>query len=168
MTGPTEFKVRVVKDNLVFCAGHFITYTGSCEPLHGHNYRAAVTLEGPLDESEFVFDFVRLKRMMKAVCDRLDHRMLLPTDNPRLSIAADDVGYTVRYQHKTYVVPREDVVQLPVPNTTAEHLAAWIGDRIAEELAAVGAFHLTALEIEVEETPGQSAVYRKALKAGAR
>lgn len=164
----TEFKVRVVKDNLVFCAGHFITYTGSCEPLHGHNYRTAVTLEGPLDESEFVFDFVRLKRMTKAVCDRLDHRMLLPTDNPHLSIVADEAGYTVRYRHKTYVFPREDVVQLPIPNTTAEHLAAWIGDQLAAELAAVEASHLSALEIEVEETPGQSAVHRKDLKAGAR
>ena len=157
------FKVRVVKDNLVFCAGHFITYTGSCEPLHGHNYRAAVTLEGPLDESEFVFNFVTLKRMMKALCDRLDHRMLLPSNNPLLDIRSDAGSYTVKYQHKTYVFPAEDVVQLPIPNTTAEHIAAWIADRLAEDLAADGADHLTALEVEVEETPGQSAVFRREL-----
>lgn len=162
------FKVRVVKDNLVFCAGHFITYTGACEPLHGHNYRTAVTLEGPLDESEFVFNFVALKRMMKAICDRLDHRMLLPTDNPQLDIRADASAYTVRYQHKTYVFPREDVVQLPIPNTTAEHIAAWIGDRLTEQLAAEGADHITALEVEVEETPGQSAVCRRELSGGRR
>ncbi len=162
------FKVRVVKDSLVFCAGHFITYSGSCEPLHGHNYRAAVTLEGPLGESEFVFNFVTLKRMMKAVCDRLDHRMLLPTDNPHLDIRADAVGYTVRYQHKTYVFPREDVVQLPIPNTTAEHIAVWIADQLAVDLAADGADHLTALEVEIEETPGQSAVFRRELKRVAR
>jgi 6-pyruvoyltetrahydropterin/6-carboxytetrahydropterin synthase len=162
------FKVRVVKDNLVFCAGHFITYSGACEPLHGHNYRAAVTLEGPLDESEFVFNFVTLKRMMKAVCDRLDHRMLLPTDNPHLDIRSDAGGFTVKYQHKTYVFPREDVVQLPIPNTTAEHIAAWIGDQLAVDLKAERADHVTALEIEVEETPGQSAICRKVLKGGAR
>jgi 6-pyruvoyltetrahydropterin/6-carboxytetrahydropterin synthase len=162
------FKVRVVKDNLVFCAGHFITYTGACEPLHGHNYRAAVTLEGPLDESEFVFNFVTLKRMMKAVCDRLDHRMLLPTDNPHLDIRSDASGFTVEYQHKTYVFPREDVVQLPIPNTTAEHIAAWIADQLASDLRAERADHISALEIEVEETPGQSAIYRKVLKDGAR
>lgn len=157
------YKVRVVKDNLVFCAGHFITWAGSCERLHGHNYRTAVTLEGPLDESEFVFDFVSLKRMTKSICDRLDHRVLLPSDNPLLDIRSDDSGYTVRYLHKTYVFPREDVVQLPIPNTTAEHLAAWIGDQLVAALAAEGASHLTALEVEVEETVGQSAFCRREL-----
>lgn len=162
------FKVRVVKDHLVFCAGHFITYAGTCEALHGHNYRAAVTLEGPLDENEYVFDFVTLKRMTKVLCDRLDHRMLLPSDNPLLDIRADDAAYTVKYRRKTYVFPREDVVQLPIPNTTAEHLAAWIADRLAEELPAAGGAHLTALEVEVEETPGQSAVCRRELDGGER
>jgi len=157
------YRVRVVKDNLVFCAGHFITCAGACESLHGHNYRVAVTLEGPLDESEYVFDFVILKRMTKAICDRLDHRMLLPSDNPMLDIQSDESGFTVRFQHKTYVFPREDVVQLPIPNTTAEHLAAWIGDQLVDALAAEGASHLTALEVEIEETVGQSAFCRREL-----
>ena len=162
------YRVRVAKDNLVFCAGHFITYAGTCESLHGHNYRAAVTLEGTLDESEFVFDFVILKRMMKSICDRLDHRLLLPSHNPLLDIRSDASGFTVRYQHKTYVFPREDVVQLPIPNTTAEHLAAWIGDQLVAALAAEGASQLTAIEVEVEETVGQSAFWRRELSSAGR
>src|SRR5262245_59721378 len=44
---PERYKVRVTKDHLVFCCGHFISYEGSlCERLHGHNYRAAVEVEG--------------------------------------------------------------------------------------------------------------------------
>ena len=162
------YRVRVAKDNLVFCAGHFITYAGTCESLHGHNYRAAVTLEGTLDESEFVFDFVILKRMMKSICDRLDHRLLLPSHNPLLDIRSDASGFTVRYQHKTYVFPREDVVQLPIPNTTAEHLAAWIGDQLVAALAAEGASQLTVIEVEVEETVGQSAFWRRELSSAGR
>jgi 6-pyruvoyltetrahydropterin/6-carboxytetrahydropterin synthase len=49
------------------------------------------------------------------------------------------------------------VVQLPIPNTTAEHLAEWIGGELAAALRAKGANNLTALEVEVEETFGQSA-----------
>ena len=164
----SAYRVRVAKDNLVFCAGHFITYAGTCESLHGHNYRAAVTLEGTLDESEFVFDFVILKRMMKSICDRLDHRLLLPSHNPLLDIHSDASGFTVRYQHKTYVFPREDVVQLPIPNTTAEHLAAWIGDQLVAALAAEGASQLTVIEVEVEETVGQSAFWRRELSSAGR
>ena len=75
-----QYRVRIEKDYTVFCSGHFITYDGhECEPLHGHNYRAAAALEGPLDENAYVFDFTRLKRALRTVVDRLDHRMLLPT-----------------------------------------------------------------------------------------
>src|SRR5947209_10469558 len=38
-----RFHVRVTKDHLVFCSGHFISYEGDkCERLHGHNYRTAI------------------------------------------------------------------------------------------------------------------------------
>ena len=83
----TPYRVRIEKDYTVFCAGHFITYDGhQCEPLHGHNYRAAVAVEGPLDENFYVLDFTRLKRALRAVVDRLDHRMLLPTKNALIEV----------------------------------------------------------------------------------
>src|SRR5262249_39810942 len=44
-----RYKVRVTKDHLVFCSGHFISYEGDkCERLHGHNYRTAVEIEHDL------------------------------------------------------------------------------------------------------------------------
>ncbi len=158
-----SYKVHVTKDNLVFCSGHFITFEGQCEPLHGHNYRTAVTLEGILDENEYVFNFVTLKKVMKALCDKLDHRLLLPTQNPLLDIQSDAASYTVRYKHKTYVFPKEDVVQLPIANTTAENLATWLCGELEAQLKDKGAANLTAIEMEVEETFGQSAICRKEL-----
>ena len=45
-----NFRVSVTKDDLVFASAHFITLAGHrCEGLHGHNYRARVTLDGELD-----------------------------------------------------------------------------------------------------------------------
>src|SRR6266851_2383631 len=59
-----RYKVRVTKDHLVFCSGHFISYEGDkCERLHGHNYRTAVEVEGDLDENCYVFDFIALKHL---------------------------------------------------------------------------------------------------------
>jgi len=78
-----RFKVRVTKDHLVFCSGHFISYEGDrCERLHGHNYRTAVEVEGGLDENQYVFDFIALKHRTRAITDELDHRMMLATRNP--------------------------------------------------------------------------------------
>lgn len=160
----SRYKVRVTKDYTVFCAGHFITYEGDkCEALHGHNYRAAAVVEGELNENAYVFDFIALKHLLRAICDRLDHRMLLPLHNPLLTLQQDQASVTVRYRTKTYVFPADEVVLLPIPNTTAEKLAEWIGGELEAGLRARGAVGLKALEVEVEESFGQSAFFRQEL-----
>jgi 6-pyruvoyltetrahydropterin/6-carboxytetrahydropterin synthase len=162
------YRIRISKDYTVFSAAHFVTYDGDqCEPLHGHNYRAAVSLEGDLDANAYVFNFVPLKRFLRAICDRLDHRMLLPTANPLLEIVHAPPSYAVRFRNKQYVFPEADVVQLPIPNTTAECLGRWIGDEMLSALRASGAdtAGLRALEVEVEESFGQRASFRRELPA---
>jgi 6-pyruvoyltetrahydropterin/6-carboxytetrahydropterin synthase len=161
------YRVHISRDNLMFAAGHFVSYGGdTVEPLHGHNYRFGVTVEGPLDGNAYVFNFVTLKRLMKQIADELDHRMLLPRDNPLISVEVqDDGGVIVRAQGRWYRFPREDVVILPLPNTTAEMLARHLCGRLREELRArPDATHLTAIEVAVEETFGQEAVYREELR----
>ena len=81
------WKVRVTKDHLVFSAAHFITFNGNiCERLHGHNWRTAVEVEGPLDENQYVFDFIALRDGLQTIVNRLDHRMLLPTKHPTILV----------------------------------------------------------------------------------
>ncbi len=156
------FKLNVSKDYTVFCAAHFITYEGDkCEPLHGHNYRVAATLEGELTSDSYVFNFVTIKRIMRRICDSLDHRFLLPQNNPLLTVSQEGSNITVRYREKMYAAPVEDVVILPIPNTTAEKLAEWIGEQIIAAIGEAEKRNLTALEVEVEESVGQSAFCRR-------
>ena len=163
------FKVTVTKEDLVFASAHFITFAGHrCETLHGHNYRAGAVVEGGLEpDSWFVLDFAALKRVMKRLTDELDHRVLLPRDNPKLTIAADTETVRVSFDGRPrYVFPTRDCVILPIPNTTVEMLAQYLSGRVRTELASAsgaGAVHLTAIEIEVEENFGQSASYRETL-----
>jgi len=158
-----RFRVRIEKDYTVFCAGHFITYDGhECEPLHGHNYRAAAALEGPLDENAYVFDFTRLKRTLRAVVDRLDHRMLLPTKSALIQVTQSGAEIQATYRDKRYVFPSSDVVLLPIPNTTAEMLAWWIAQELKQGLGTLPP-GVTGLEVEVDESSGQRAFYREAL-----
>ena len=161
-----DFRVSVSKDYLVFASAHFITFPGHrCEGLHGHNYRAAVTLDGQLDEEIwYVFDFVTLKHIMRRLCDEIDHKVLLPLQNPKLQIAEGEESVTVAYEGKPrYVFPRADCALLPVPNTTVEMLAKLLASRLRVELETTGARGLTAIEMEVEENFGQSAIYRVGL-----
>jgi 6-pyruvoyltetrahydropterin/6-carboxytetrahydropterin synthase len=153
-----HYKVRVTKDHLVFCCGHFISYEGDkCERLHGHNYRATVEIEGPLDVNHYVFDFVALKKRTKAITDYLDHHMLLPTRNPLISVREEAAAVRVRYKDREWVFPRDDCILLPIENTTAELLATFIGRRLLEELRRQHDFEPAVLRVEVEEIVGQSA-----------
>ena len=162
-----EFSVSVTKDYLVFASAHFITFAGHrCEGLHGHNYRASATLEGAIDdESWLVFDFVKLKQIMRGLCDEIDHKVLLPLENPRLQVVEEGESVTVAYEGKPrYLFPRIDCALLPIPNTTVEMLAELLASRLRSQLETTGARGLTAIEMEVEESFGQSAVYRMGLR----
>jgi 6-pyruvoyltetrahydropterin/6-carboxytetrahydropterin synthase len=166
MPGQGEFRVSVQKDYLVFASAHFITFAGHrCEGLHGHNYRARVTVEGALNqESWFVFDFVELKKMMRKLCDEIDHLVLLPLNSSRIRVSEEGEMVHVSVDGKLrYVFPRRDCALLPVPNTTVEMLAEMLTTRLRGEFEARGAHGLTAIEMEIEENFGQSAVYRLVL-----
>jgi 6-pyruvoyltetrahydropterin/6-carboxytetrahydropterin synthase len=155
-----SYTVRVSKDYLVFCSGHFISYEGhQCERLHGHNYRAAVELEGDLDENWYVFDFIALKRIARGIIADLDHRMLLPTRNPLIRVTESGGEVHVAYRERRWMFPKDDCCLLPIENTTAELLARHIGGRVRAELEKAGAKGLRVMRVEVEEAPGQFAVY---------
>ena len=158
-----EFRVSVTKDSFVFASAHFITYQGhKCETLHGHNYRVGVVLEGAIDpESWYVYDFVTLKRVMRRICDEIDHRVLLPLENPKLEVREDGDMVSVLYEGRPrYLFPRRDCALLPVPNTTVEMLARYLVSRLRSELDSGGTTLLRWVEMEVEENFGQSAVFR--------
>jgi 6-pyruvoyltetrahydropterin/6-carboxytetrahydropterin synthase len=153
-----HFKVRVTKDHLVFCSGHFISYEGDkCERLHGHNYRATVEVEGGLDENFYVFDFITLKHRTKAITDELDHRMMLATRNPLIKVEEGPQSVRVRNREREWLFPREDCVLLPIENTTTELLARYIGQRLLEDLRRLHRYEPDVLRVEVEENIGQSA-----------
>jgi len=161
ITTDSGFRIRVEKDYLQFCAAHLILHeNGTCEPLHGHNYRMTVTLFGGLQKrAGYIFDFIDLKALLRRLVNELDHRVLLAGENPSLPVTEPDSA-TVRMTTPSgglYTFPRQDVCVLPIANTTTELLAYYMARRIRAELPPIP--DVTGIEVEVEETPGQSATY---------
>lgn len=160
-----QYRVRVTKDHLVFSAGHFVTITtpevSFCERLHGHNWRVAAVVAGPLDINQYVFDFIALRDGLQAIVADLDHRMLLPTLHPEISLAVSDREVEARYADRRWVFPREECLLLPLEQTTAELIARWIGETL---LARIGSHQLDELTIEVEENFGQWASWTRSLR----
>jgi 6-pyruvoyltetrahydropterin/6-carboxytetrahydropterin synthase len=155
-----HYRVRLEKEELGFSAAHFITFDGDvCEQLHGHNYRVAVELEGPLDENHYVVDFIALYRALRSVLEQLDHRVLLPTGHPQMVVSPDEREVEVRFQDRRWVFPRGDCQLLPVANTTAELLARHIGQRLLDELERRGGWRPQRLWAAVDENAGQWGVW---------
>ena len=159
----SDFKVSVSKDYLVFSSAHFITFRGhQCETLHGHNYRVGVSVEGSVDaECLFVVDFSILKKLVRKLVDEIDHKVLLPVKNPKLGFR--DVGTQRQVDYfgeHTYTFPKVDSAMVPIENTTAEMLAQYFAHLLRDELKLLGINNLTLIEMEVEESFGQSATYR--------
>jgi 6-pyruvoyl tetrahydropterin synthase/QueD family protein len=155
-------KVKIEGGNLKFSSAHFITFGGKCERLHGHNYGVLVELEGTLNEDKLVFDFTILKRLTREICQRLDHRFLLPLHNPHLNLQELPDGWEVQFQQKRYIFPREDVAELPIDNSTAERLAEYVCEELYKSLAEYDTSRLHTICVGVEEAPTQMAYYQRA------
>lgn len=159
-------KVKVEGGNLKFSAAHFITYGGKCERLHGHNYGVLVEIEGTLNEDKLVLDFTILKQLVREICQKLNHRFLLPMDNPHLELGELADAWEVRFGEKRYVFPRSDVAELPIDNSTSERLAEYICGELRRELAAYNTSNLYTIMVGIEEAPTQMAYYRESLREG--
>ncbi|MFH1304680.1 MAG: 6-pyruvoyl tetrahydropterin synthase family protein [Planctomycetota bacterium] len=159
MTDSSRYKVRVTKDHLVFSAAHFITFNGNiCERLHGHNWRVAAELTGPLDENSYVFDFIALRDQLQKTVDALDHRVLLPTQHPLIQVAEDNGEIQATFEKRRWVFPSEDCILLPIKNTTAELIAHWIGQQLMTVIGSDASSQIESVQIEVEENFGQWAI----------
>lgn len=158
MTIPS-YRVRVTKDHLVFSAAHFITFNGKvCERLHGHNWRVAVEVAGPLDENSYVFDFIALRDAIQKLVHDLDHRVLLPLHHPAIKVTSGERETEARFEDRRWVFPNEDCAILPVANTTAELIAHWMGQQLVDMVKKQPGQRLNEVRVEVEENFGQWAI----------
>jgi len=135
------------------------TFSGDCEPLHGHNYDVIIELEGPLTDDGWVWDFGATKRAARAITESMDHKFLLQRNSKQLDILEAENSWKVSFKGRGYVFPKSDVLALPIENTTAECMSEWFAVQLLEALRAQGASHITKLTVGIEEMPGQAGWY---------
>jgi 6-pyruvoyltetrahydropterin/6-carboxytetrahydropterin synthase len=155
------FKVHVTKDYLKFSAGHFIAYPGFREALHGHNYRMSVDVEGELGPQGYVLDFGVVKEIARRLCKELNEKMLVPSQSDCLDIREEGNQCIIRYEEDEFRFPCKDVLLLPIVHSSAEELARYLVGQLRQALHAEGIADLHAIQVGIEETPGQAAYYRE-------
>ncbi|MGE5645213.1 MAG: 6-carboxytetrahydropterin synthase QueD [Acidobacteriota bacterium] len=117
-----------------FAAGHALrNYRGKCENVHGHNYRVRVLIEGAtLDRAGLLVDFVELKRALRGIIEKLDHRFL------------------------------NDVPPFDELNPSAENMARYFYEEMAKQLNGTARENAVRVsEVKLWETDTATATYRQ-------
>ena len=90
---PETYHIRLQKEQHVFSAAHFITFNANvCERLHGHNYRVTAEIAGPLDENEYVIDFIAVRSLSRWPSAGLPSRITPKAPSRRRSCSAAPIA----------------------------------------------------------------------------
>ncbi len=156
-----RWSISIEKDYLKFSAAHFLIFPdGTAERLHGHNYKVFVEVQTGLDAHGLVVNFKAIKPMVRRLCDELDEHLLIPGQHPVLRAVVVGTQMEIRYRERCYTLPADEVIVLPIGNTSAENLATWFARQLRERMrAAWPHLQIQMLSVGVEETPGQRGIY---------
>jgi 6-pyruvoyltetrahydropterin/6-carboxytetrahydropterin synthase len=145
-----------------FCAAHAGLHDGELEPLHGHTFTVTLRLYGDPDEAGMVCDFTAAKSALAAAIAPLKRRTLMPAALPGGRCDRDGSQVVIECGSRLYSLPADDVVLLPVVNTTTEQLAAWL---LSQVLPALGQPGLRRAELVLSEAPDTSVAVTAILEA---
>lgn len=120
--------------------GHRLPFhNGLCKNLHGHSYKAIITVEGNPDNTGILIDFYDLDSLMKPLLEKMDHGFILSESDMEV------ISFFKKINSKHFVVPF---------HSTAENISRYI----TIELKTAGfPDNITSVSAEVFETADASA-----------
>ncbi|GAB4566024.1 MAG: 6-pyruvoyl tetrahydropterin synthase family protein [Haliangiales bacterium] len=163
------YRIDVARTEFKFSCAHMTVFPdGSKERMHGHNYYLGLALELRDISFENMIAFAHIKDAAAALCRRWKEHLLVATDNPHFTLVRDEADGELEFRlcGDRYVLPRRDVLLLPIDNVAVEPLAAYAAELLLAELAeTLRPEVVVAVEVQVSEVPGQGATCRRELRA---
>ena len=111
-----------------FCSAHSLRgYSGPCQNVHGHTFRARVELSGEkLDGLGMLVDFIVLKGKLREVLSELDHLNIndhpfFQTENPT---AENLAKFIYLHMHEQFPVLINRVTVWESPEASASYYAS--------------------------------------------
>lgn len=141
-----------------FSAAHAGLHGGEFEPLHGHSFTVTLCLHGMPDDSGMICDFTGVKKALASAIAPLKRRTLMPASSPACRDYREGSQVVIECGSKLYSLPADDVVLLPVTNTTTEAIAGWLLEQVLPALS-VPELHRAELTLaEASDTCATAAV----------
>jgi 6-pyruvoyltetrahydropterin/6-carboxytetrahydropterin synthase len=155
----SRHRISIARDQYKFSVAHMTVFPdGTKERLHGHNYTVALAIEVSQIDLASMIPFAPIKAAIGELCAEFKERVLLATKNPHFVLVRDEaneIEFTLCKER--YVLPRQDALLLPIDNISVEALASYVATRMLERLTVLDERHVKALEVTIEEYPGQGA-----------
>ncbi len=155
-----KLKLDGWEKSITFSASHILPGHEKCGRIHGHNYAIHCRVSGETMESGVVYDFLPIKKKLRSIADRLDHRVLIARGTEGLKVEKDEVK--IEFEDRRYVFPKEDALVLDIDQVTAERLALYLLDEVIREIDFPK--KINVIEIGVDESRGQGAWAKKELR----
>ena len=157
--GMSMITLHLAKQNFKFSAAHFLIFDAEhAERLHGHNYVVKVDVVASDDNSQhadgYFVDFNVLKTYIKSRLDLWDEMVILPKLHAEMKFQEKGPTLEVNFRDRFYAFPKNEVVLLPVNNTSVEKLSGLLAEDFAQEFKKYG---IHSVSVYVEESFGQGA-----------
>jgi len=155
-------------DRFKFNAAHFIAFKGFRERLHGHNYSVSIRLtgRGKIGHDGYLLDFGDVKTVVGKLCKDLNERFLVPMRSDAMKIVLSDTTCHIVCEDGTeFLIPRDDIAELPVVHTSAEELARYLWGMIIDAFSEerLRDRFIRGVEVSVAEMPHQHATFSRML-----
>lgn len=145
------------KSGIRFSSCHMLLRHDKCSRLHGHTYCIHLRIIGTINDDMMLADFGRVKEVLRGLAHTLDHRTIVPTANPEIGVSSSEDGLNcvIRMGGRTYSIPKEDTILLPIRMSTAEEISRYLLERFINETSPCK--NIGRIELGVDEGMGQGA-----------
>jgi 6-pyruvoyl-tetrahydropterin synthase len=159
VTPPAATSITIGGDSaFAFSAAHAGLHGGEFEPLHGHSFTVTLSLHGTPDKTGMICDFTDVKKALTAAIAPLKRRTLMPASSQACRVYREGTQVVIECGSKLYSLPAEDVVLLPVANTTTEAIAGHLLEQVLPALSVPGVRRAELTLAEASDTRATAAV----------
>ncbi|GBE55742.1 6-pyruvoyl tetrahydropterin synthase [archaeon BMS3Bbin15] len=157
-----KIKIDGAEAKVVFEACHLVPGNGKCSRLHPHFHKVSVVIDGSLSSKRRVLHLYKLKYMILEICNELDGKVLLAQYPENIMhVEKNSNSVKVSVNGKTYSLPEEDVMQLPISSLNTEDMCLYFSDRIIRGIKdEFDISRINWVEVIFDEGHGQIAANR--------
>lgn len=149
--------IELFREDLHFSAGHFTIFSATeREKMHGHNYHVHAFITTLVEKDGIQFDYRFYHQKLMVICKQLNLCFLLPSESRFLKIEEHGNYYHAHFDQEMLPFLKNDVVILPIANTTVEEISHWFIQQLIQDKNELRVNSVQALTIKITSNAGRS------------